>query len=120
MNLKTRLAWQTKLILMLMCAVTLSNCTKLQKSPTNAYGWTDDQNQRAKLSDYKGKVVVLDFYATWCEPCRDETPHLVKMQRQFGGKGLQIIGLNVGGEDDHSQVPNYASEFDIQYPLAIP
>jgi len=83
-------------------------------------GWTLDHNQRAQLADYKGKVVVLDFYATWCEPCRAETPRLVELQRQYAAQGLQVIGLNVGGEDDREQVPAYAKEFGIQYPLAFP
>ena len=83
-------------------------------------GWTLDNSQRAKLSDYKGKVVLLDFYATWCEPCRAETPHLVQLQKQYAEQGLQVIGLNVGGEDDREQVPNYAKEFGIEYPLAFP
>ena len=83
-------------------------------------GWTLDNNRRAQLSDYKGKVVVLDFYATWCAPCRAETPRLVELQRQYAAQGLQVIGLNVGGEDDRAQVPTYAKEFGIQYPLAFP
>ena len=88
--------------------------------PVSPAGWTLDNNQRARLSDYKGKVVVLDFYATWCEPCRAETPHLVQLQRQYAAQGLQVIGLNVGGEDDRAQVPAYAKQFGIQYPLAFP
>ncbi len=91
-----------------------------RESPVAPGGWTLDNNQRAKLADYKGKVVVLDFYATWCEPCRAETPRLVELQRQYAEQGLQIIGLNVGGEDDREQVPSYAKEFGIQYPLAFP
>jgi len=75
---------------------------------------------RAQLADYKGKVVLLDFYATWCDPCRKEAPHLVALHRQYEAKGLQVIGLNVGGEDDHAQVPAFAKEFGIQFPLAIP
>jgi len=63
---------------------------------------------------------VLDFYATWCEPCRAETPHLVRLQQQYADQGLQIIGLNVGGEDDRAEVPAYAKEFSIQYPLGFP
>jgi thiol-disulfide isomerase/thioredoxin len=84
------------------------------------YAWTLEDKQRAKLSDYLGKVVLVDFYATWCEPCRDETPHLVKMQQQYAAQGLQVIGLNVGGEDDRAEVPRYVKEFGIQYPLGFP
>ena len=64
--------------------------------------------------------MLLDFYATWCEPCRAETPHLVRLQNEYGPKGLQVIGLNVGGDEDREQVPAYAKEFNIQYPLAYP
>ena len=77
-------------------------------------------NQAAKLSDYKGKVVVLDFFATWCEPCRAETPRLVQLQKDYGASGLQVIGLNVGGADDRDQVPAFAKEFGIEYPLGFP
>lgn len=83
-------------------------------------GWALENNQRAALADYKGKVVVLDFYATWCEPCRAETPHLVRLQSEYGPKGFQVIGLNVGGDEDREKVPAYAKEFNIPYPLAYP
>src|SRR5205807_4130457 len=90
------------------------------ENEASAYGWTLQDNQRARLSDDLGKVVVLDFYATWCEPCRDETPHLVQMQRQYEAQGFQIVGLNVGGEDDREEVPGFAKDFQIQYPLGFP
>lgn len=106
-------------------ALTIATATLLVASLFTACtrhspGWVQDNNQRAKLADYKGKVVVLDFYATWCEPCRAETPHLVNLQKQYGDKGLQVIGLNVGGDDDRALVPGFAKEFGIQYPLAYP
>jgi thiol-disulfide isomerase/thioredoxin len=84
------------------------------------YEWTLENKQRAKVADYLGKVIVVDFYATWCEPCRVETPHLVKLQKQYEPQGLQVIGLNVGGDDDRAEVPAYAKEFGIQYPLGYP
>ena len=90
------------------------------ESKASAYGWTLQDDQRAGLSDYLGKVLVLDFYATWCEPCRDETPHLVQMQSQYEPQGFQIIGLNVGGDDDREEVPGFAKEFKVQYPLGFP
>ena len=95
-------------------------CGACTRPPAAAGGWTTGENQRAKLSDYKGKVVLLDFYATWCEPCRFETPHLVRLQNEYGPKGLQVIGLNVGGDEDRDKVPAYAREFSVQYPLGYP
>jgi len=105
----------------LVTALSLSVCTSQPKPvKTGPSGWTTTDNQRGRLADYKGKVVVLDFYATWCQPCRAETPKLVALQNRYGAQGLQIIGLNVGGEDDQSEVPAYAKEFKIGYPLALP
>jgi thiol-disulfide isomerase/thioredoxin len=107
-------------MLVLFSVWAFSSCTKPPASLAGPSGWTFDNNQRARLADYKGKVVVLDFYATWCEPCRAETPRLVQLQRQYSAQGLQVIGLNVGGADDRAEVPAYAKEFEIQYPLAFP
>ena len=77
-------------------------------------------NRHMKLSDYQGKVVVLDFYATWCEPCRMSTPHMVDLQRRYGSKGLQVIGLNVGGTNDRYQIPQFVQQYKIQYALGFP
>lgn len=103
-------------------AVIATACTPAQKPPLTAAGsgWALHNGQRGQLADYKGKVVLLDFYATWCEPCRVETPHLVALQQRYESRGFQIIGLNVGGVDDYEQVPAFAKEFRIQFPLAIP
>ena len=83
-------------------------------------GWTLLDNRRARLSDYLGHVVVLDFYATWCPPCRVEAPHLVELQRRYGQQGLHVVGLNVGGPDDRHQIPRFIEEFKIQYTLGFP
>ena len=83
-------------------------------------GWTADGGKRSVFGDYKGKVLVLDFYATWCEPCRRSIPHLIGLQNKYADQGLQVIGLNVGGPGDEEKVPAFAKEFGIQYPLATP
>ena len=83
-------------------------------------GWTPDGGKRSVLRDYKGQVLVLDFYATWCEPCRRSIPHLIGLQNKYADQGLQVIGLNVGGPSDLEKVPAFAKEFGIQYTLAVP
>lgn len=83
-------------------------------------GWIMRDNQRARLADYRGRVLVLDFYATWCAPCRESIPRLRALQQQFGAKGLQVVGLNVGGPDDRIKVPDFAKELSIDYPLGFP
>lgn len=83
-------------------------------------GWVLNDGQRARLADYNGKVLVLDFYATWCAPCRLSIPRLIALQKIYGPKGLQIVGLNVGGADDRIKVRDFARELSIQYPLGFP
>lgn len=86
----------------------------------NNLGWNADGGKRSVFSDFKGKVLVLDFYATWCEPCRRSIPHLIGLQNEYADQGLEVIGLNVGGPDDTPKVPAFAKEFGIQYTLAVP
>ena len=91
------------------------------KTPSiNDMGWTFSDAKRSLFSEYKGKVLVLDFYATWCEPCRRSVPHLVGLQQKYADQGFTVIGLNVGGPDDKSEIPRFAKQFGINYPLAIP
>jgi thiol-disulfide isomerase/thioredoxin len=97
--------------------------TAFPMPPLNAraeIGWVLNDGKRAKLADYQGKVLVLDFYATWCEPCRQSIPRLIAMQNNHSSKDLQIVGLNVGGPDDRIKVSNFARELGIQYPLGFP
>ena len=82
--------------------------------------WTQLDGRRAALEDYRGQVVVLDFWATYCPPCRDEIPHLVSLQRRFGPQGFKVIGLNVGGAEDRPKVPEFVKLYGIQYQLAEP
>jgi thiol-disulfide isomerase/thioredoxin len=83
-------------------------------------GWELSDGKRSVFSEYKGKVLILDFYATWCLPCRDSIPHLVGLQKKYDDQGVQVIGLNVGGPEDEQLVPAFAKQFNIQYPLARP
>jgi cytochrome c biogenesis protein CcmG/thiol:disulfide interchange protein DsbE len=89
---------------------------------TNAgeYAFTLLDGRRMKLADFAGKVLVLDFWATYCPPCREEIPQLIELQRRFGSQGLNIVGLNVGGEDDRPKVPEFVRTYRIQYTLGYP
>lgn len=89
-------------------------------SAAPAGAWKQTDGRRATLEDLRGQVVVLDFWATYCPPCREEIPHLVRLQKQFGPQGLKVIGLNVGGEEDRPKVPEFVKLYKIQYQLADP
>ena len=88
--------------------------------PIEKLGWRIFDGDNEKLGDYKGKVVVLDFWATYCPPCIEEIPHLKQLQAKYGEKGFQIIGLHVGGPEDEANVPAFIKRLEIDYPLATP
>jgi thiol-disulfide isomerase/thioredoxin len=92
----------------------------IETSSINNMGWTVPGGKRSLFSEYKGKVLILDYYATWCNPCRKSVPHLIGLQNKHGDQGLQVVGLNVGGPEDLEKVPGFARELGIQYPLAVP
>ncbi len=73
--------------------------------------------QTLDLSAYRGKVVLLDFWATWCDPCREEIPHFVVLQNKYGDQGLQIIGISM--DDGPAPVREFYRSFHINYPVAM-
>jgi thiol-disulfide isomerase/thioredoxin len=83
-------------------------------------GWVSLDGQRSRLSDYSGKILVVDFYATWCLPCRKSIPQLLSLQQRLGSKGLEVVGLHVGGADDRVKVAEFARELGIKYALGFP
>ena len=73
-----------------------------------------------KLSDYSGKVLIVDLWATWCGPCRQEIPHLIEMAKDYKSKGVEIVGLTT--EDPASQgdqVKQFSQQFKINYAVGF-
>jgi thiol-disulfide isomerase/thioredoxin len=84
------------------------------------FGWNLPGGAKKTIADYKGKVVVLDFWATYCKPCLEEIPHLVALQDKHKDEGLRVIGLNVGGPDDRPFVSDFVTKLKIGYDLGEP
>lgn len=79
---------------------------------------TTTSGQQVTLANYRGHVLVIDFFATWCPPCRESIPHLVELNSKYGKLGLQVLGLSLdeGGE---KELKAFAADKRLNYPVAI-
>ena len=76
----------------------------------------DAAGKEQSIGQWRGKVVVVNFWATWCAPCREEMPEFVRAQTEFGGRGLQFVGIAV---DQADKVDQFAKELGLNYPTLI-
>ena len=105
-------------VLALAGGVTLAVWDQTPRDATKllALSLPDTSGQQQSLAQWRGKVLVVNFWATWCEPCRKEMPEFVRAQRELGPKGLQFVGIAV---DQRDKVEQFAKELDLNYPALI-
>ena len=85
--------------------------------PAPDFALTDLSGRPLHLSDYRGKVVILDFWATWCEPCKEEIPQFIALQNKYSERGLQILGISM--DDSEAPVRQFQERFKMNYPVAV-
>jgi peroxiredoxin len=74
--------------------------------------------KRVKLSDYRGKAVLLNFWATWCSPCKVEMPWFVDLQKKYGNDGLVVVGIAMD-DTETDKIAQFASEMGVNYPVLL-
>ncbi|HKW29006.1 MAG TPA: TlpA disulfide reductase family protein [Verrucomicrobiae bacterium] len=107
-------------------AVSLAHGAEITgKDPAGASGeaapdfaLTNLAGKTVRLSDFKGKIVLLDFWATWCAPCQEEIPSFVQLQKQYSGRGFTVLGIALD-DDGAAVVKPLAQKLDVNYPLVI-
>lgn len=78
------------------------------------FAMIDLDGELRNIKEWDGKVVLINFWATWCPPCLKEMPYFVELQKQYGAQGFQIIGIAIDNED---AVRTFANDMDINYPI---
>jgi thiol-disulfide isomerase/thioredoxin len=76
----------------------------------------DASGHPQSLEQWRGKVLVVNFWATWCAPCREEMPEFVKAQKEYGPRGVQFVGIAV---DDADKVSKFVKEINLNYPALV-
>lgn len=76
----------------------------------------DTNNRPRKIEEWKGQVIVLNFWATWCPPCRKEIPGFIRLQTKLASKDLQFIGIAI---DEMGATQNFVKEYNVNYPILV-
>lgn len=92
---------------------------KSTSKPAPDFGLNSLDGKMIHLSDFKGKAVLVNFWATDCVPCQIETPWLVELQQQYGSQGLQILGVDTYDGGTQKDVASFAKKMAIDYPILV-
>jgi peroxiredoxin len=109
------------LSLVLVCAASFAGCAKKRHSngkPAPEFSLKDASGRTVHLSDYRGKVVLLDFWATWCGPCKVEIPWFMAFENEFKDRGFAVLGVSMD-EDGWTAIKPYVQNMKMNYRILL-
>ena len=118
MTKKNKLTLTLSALVLGTCLTTLAAPAPAAKMVAPRLQLQSIEGKTVRLSDYKGKVVVLNFWATWCPPCREEIPDLVSLQKQYAARGVVVLGVSMD-EGGPAKVARFAKKYGINYPVVM-
>jgi thiol-disulfide isomerase/thioredoxin len=96
---------------------TLPLAVAAKEAPKSDLTLKDASGQKVRLRDLRGKIVVLNFWATWCGPCKAEMPLLVEAEKDYGGRGVVFVGASLDDEQSKGQVPAFTAMHKVDFPI---
>ncbi|MDD5496069.1 MAG: TlpA disulfide reductase family protein [Candidatus Omnitrophica bacterium] len=109
-----------KILVLLLAVVLLGACARgnaLEIGDTAPeFTLKDLEGKNVNLADFKGRVIILDFFATWCPPCKEEIPDFIALQKDYKNNGFAMIGVALVG---HREAKDFADKVGINYPVLI-
>ncbi|MFA5085323.1 MAG: TlpA disulfide reductase family protein [Candidatus Omnitrophota bacterium] len=109
-----------KIFIFALALLVLGACSKGNAVEIGAnapdFSLSDTNGKTVSLSEFKGKVVILDFFASWCPPCKQEIPDFIELERTYGGKDFSVIGVALVSADEAGE---FAGKMGINYPVLV-
>lgn len=118
MNFYKRIATLSVAAALVLALVSCRNSEPAKIGTTAPDFMVSDGQKTVRLSQLRGKPVLLNFWATWCPPCKEEIPWFVELQKRYGSQGLQIVGVSMD-DGDQKDVEKFAAENAINYPVLL-
>ena len=119
------------LLLLITLGLALCSCSKKDNQPTGEstvevggaapdFMLKDISGKDTTLSSYKGKVVLLEFWATWCPPCKESIPEMVELHKKYRDRGFTVLGISIDADSDvAAKVARFSSSYGITYPVLV-
>ncbi len=109
---------------------TLKYNSPFMGKPAPAFALEDISGKKVSLDSYKGKAVLINFWATWCGPCKIETPWLIELRNKYAAQGFEILGISTEGDDlakddkagwakDKAAIAKFVAQQNVPYPILV-